>query len=129
MTEEEPADLRKVEWMQSRIPVLDALCAFHPGVKPDGTDPDPGLTREIQRWHQARWYPVEGGGFRVLVPKDGRSYDPARFTVQEGAWDHSHCDQCSARISAMTLCWVTRRDPYFSFCAACYTREIVRKPR
>jgi len=127
MTDEELAELRRVEWMQSRIPVLDALRTFHPGVKPDGTDFDPVLTNELRRWHEARWYPIEGG-FRVLVPHDGRSFDAARFSVEVGAWDHSTCDNCNARIPAMTLCWVTRRDPYVGLCEACYTREISRKP-
>jgi hypothetical protein len=126
MTGEELAELRKVDWMQSRVPVLDALCTFHRGVGSDGTDLDPALTKELNGWHEQRWYSVEGGS-RVLVPNDGRPYDPQKFTVGVGEWDHNTCDYCTARIPAMTLCWVTRRDPYVILCIACYAREIRRK--
>jgi hypothetical protein len=103
MTDKELAELRGVERMQSRILVLDALCTFHPGVRTDGTDPDPVLSQEIRRWHESRWYPAEGG-FRVLVPNDGQPCDPEKFIIGEGAWDHNTCDYCSVHIPAMTLC-------------------------
>ena len=126
MTDEELAGLRGVEWMASRIPIMDALCTSHSGLKPDGTDPAPKLTAELRRWPEARWYPLDGGGFRVLVPDIGLPYDAKTFSVESGGWNHSTCDNCRAHIPAMTLCWVTRNDPYVELCADCYAREIRR---
>ena len=125
MTDEELAKLRGVEWMSSRIPVMDALCTFHPGLMADGTDYNPELTADLRRWPEARWYPLDCG-FRVLVPNVGPVHDPKTFSVEVGGWDHSTCDNCNVHIPAMTLCWVTRRDPYFAFCEDCYEREIRR---
>ena len=123
MTDEELADLRRVEWMPSRIPVLDALQTFHPGLGSDDADLDPGLTNELRRWPEARWHPIESG-FRVSVPNNGRPFDHERFGVETGGWNHSHCDNCGTHIPAMTLLWVTRYDPYVQFCVDCYAKHI-----
>jgi hypothetical protein len=49
-------------------------------------------------------------------------YDPAKWSVEKGAWDHEHCDLCGENIAAMTLCWVTKYHPYVLLCDACHTK-------
>jgi hypothetical protein len=111
-------ELRGFEWMQSRIPALDALVHFVPDA-PRDAEVDAFATS-----HRSRWYPVEGGT-HVVVSMDGEpDYDPSKWKVEKGAWDHEHCDLCSDNIPAMTLCWVTRYDPYVLLCDACHAEVL-----
>jgi hypothetical protein len=107
-------DLRGLEFMESRVPVLDALSAFVPA----NTSPLAEVQAELERVGQSRWYPVEGG-HRVLVPNEGAPFSEDHFTIEPGAWDHDHCDHCRTRIPAMTLCWVTRSGRYLVLCITC----------
>jgi hypothetical protein len=49
-------------------------------------------------------------------------YDATKWQVEKGAWDHEHCDLCGENIPAMTLCWVTKYDPYILLCDACHAK-------
>jgi hypothetical protein len=107
-------DYRRLDFMESRIPVLDALST----VVVNGAPMAPEVERELGQHGQQRWYPRDGC-HRVLVPYDGGEYDHAHFTVEPRAWDHDTCDWCGAHIPAMTLCWVTRTGQYVTLCVVC----------
>jgi len=120
MTDDQLSNLPNFSWMESRIPALDALAAF----VADGSKPDPVVTELEERAGSSRWYPVEGG-HRVLIPYKGGEYDPSRFTVEPGAWDHEHCGACGERIPPMSLCYVTEPgQPYILLCADCFERHV-----
>ena len=114
----EDLELAKLTFMPSRIPALDALEVF----LPDGAQPDPELQEIQSRTGQARWYPVEGG-HRVLILYEGGGYNPERFSLAKGAWDHEHCSRCGETVEPMTLCWVTDAGPYVLLDEKCY-REV-----
>ena len=121
MNAEELSKFKKCEWMQSRIPVRDALAMF----VPQGQEGDPTIQKAVGRQSISRWYPVEGG-HRVLIEYDGRDYDKDLFTIEKGGFDHEHCDHCSERIEPMALCWVTKTGHYVILCVPCYKRHIQR---
>ncbi len=104
-----------LEFMESRVPALDALSTF----VPTGQESDPRIREAMGRRGFARWYPVQGG-HRVLFLYEGGEFDAARFTLERGAWDHEDCAGCGGRIEPMTLCWVTRSGPYVVLCARCH---------
>jgi hypothetical protein len=110
--------LPSLRWMPSRIPVRDALVAF----VPEGTDPPPMPYSSSE----SRWYPIEGG-VRLAIPYDGQAFSGAAFQRHEKFWDHSTCDRCSTRISAMTLCYVTEHDTYVGLCVKCYGSLVASK--
>jgi hypothetical protein len=117
MTEDRFADFRKLSFMESRIPALDALKTF----VPTGEEEDPEIQKALRSKGFARWYPVEGG-HEVLVPYEGGSFDVKRFEIAKGGWDHEHCKSCGATIEPMTLCWVTRSGQYVILCSECYEK-------
>lgn len=109
-------DLTKIsrkEFISSRIPVQDALETFV------------STGDENEEWVQAatkgstRWYSVEGG-YRVLIYYRDGAYDDKRFSLAIGAWDHEHCMNCGDKIESMTLCWITKVDPYTLLCNKCF---------
>jgi hypothetical protein len=116
MADYEIDELARFEWMQSRIPALDALVCF----VPDG--PRDAAVDSLAMSHRSRWYPLQGGT-RVVVSMEGEpEYDATKWQVENGAWDHEHCDLCGENIPAMTLCWVTKYDPYVLLCDACHAK-------
>jgi hypothetical protein len=117
VTEDPFADYRDLDFMESRIPVLDALSTFVPDAQPLAS----GIERELKQHGQQRWYPVPGG-HRVLVPYEGGAIDTAHFRLETGAWDHDTCDRCRVHIPAMTLCWVTRSGAYITLCVECKSK-------
>ncbi|HET7585862.1 MAG TPA: hypothetical protein VFK13_13180 [Gemmatimonadaceae bacterium] len=108
-------DYRHLDFMQSRIPALDALETF----LPHGQDPDADMREIMARTGSNRWFPVDGG-HRILILYEGGSFDPARYTLITGGWDHEHCSRCTATIQPMTLCWVTRAGEFVLLCTACH---------
>ena|ERR1043166_577943 len=119
MTAEEKTWLSKLQFMRSRIPVLDALATF----VPTGQESDAGITAVIGRKGFSRWFPVSGG-HRLLIPFEGEEYDRERFTVESKAWDHETCKVCRTSIPAMTLCWVTTSDAYVILCDKCHSEAF-----
>jgi len=121
MIYEELDRLRTVAWMPSRIPVRDALAASVPK--------DVEFSKDlIPPSYEQRWYPQQDGSLRLLIPYDGGSFDSALFHIVPGAWDHTTCDLCVAHIPAMTICYVTRVNPYVAFCSACYASRLSAAP-
>lgn len=113
-------ELRRTHYVENRIPPLDALEVFVPAGKENDRSYGECLSRP------SRWFPVEGG-HRVLVLHERGDYDPHRFSLLKGAWDHEHCKFCQGRIEAMTLCWISERGPVVILCADCHAR--VRRSR
>ena len=109
------AEYRTLRFMESRVPVQDALEVFVPA----GAAPDPLIAELTARTGFSRWYPTEGG-HQVLILYDGGPYDDTRLQLRPGGWDHEHCTRCGATIDAMTLCWVTESGPYVLLDEACY---------
>ena len=120
MTDAELDQLPNLEWMPSRIPVRDALVASVPKGVEFSKD-------HIPPSYEQRWYPQENGGVRLMVPYGGEPFDAALFHIEPGAWNHTTCDLCNAHIAAMTLCFVTKRDPYIALCADCYSKYVVNQ--
>ena len=118
MTNEEVNHLPTLSWMPSRIPVRDALVAsVKNGIElPEGVVPPS---------YEQRWYPQQNGTVRLLVPYDGGPFDSAIFHVEPKGWDHTTCDLCNVRISAMTVCYVTKSGSYHALCSDCYAKHIV----
>jgi hypothetical protein len=115
MVDRELEEFRRFSYMESRIPRLDALEVF----VPSGAENDETLNEVRNRTGFSRWLPVDGG-HRVLILYEGGEYDPNRFSLIRGGWDHEHCTRCSCRIEPMTLCWVTREGPYIVLCHECH---------
>lgn len=120
MTKEELRHLPSQLWMPSRIPVRDALAASIP----EGTE----LAKELMApTYEQRWYPQKDGNLRLLIPYDGATFDSKIFHIEPCGWDHTTCDLCNARIPAMTLCYVTKHDPYIGLCSNCYKEHVAKK--
>lgn len=118
MTDEELNVLPSPAWMPSRIPTRDALVA----IVPKGVE----FPRErIPSSPEQRWYPQKDGSIRLLVQHDGGAFDTSLFHIAPRAWDHTTCDVCNTRIPAMTVCFVTRYDPYIALCATCFENHVV----
>lgn len=115
-------DYRQLDFMRSRIPALNALEAF----VPTGAVPDAEMNEVMSRTGLSRWYPVEGG-HQVRILYEGGPYDPARFALVDGGWDHEHCSRCGDSVEPMTLCWVTRGDRFVLLDDKCH-REVFREP-
>ena len=49
------------------------------------------------------------------------------FAIEPGGWDHTTCDNCTAHIPAMTLCYVTAGSSYIGLCVSCYRTLVVAK--
>jgi hypothetical protein len=121
--------LSSYDWMPSRIPVRDALATIvGKGIE---------LPKEkIPGSHEQRWYPLEDGSLKLLVPYENQPFDQAMFHIEERAWDHTTCDVCVVRIPPMTLCYVTKPpwlsrhtppDPYVDLCTGCYEKYVVNR--
>jgi len=120
VTESDFQKLPGLSWLPSRIPVRDALATFIPK--------DGELKKKLTpSSYEQRWRPEDGGGVRLLVPYDGGSFDSGIFHIEAGAWDRTTCDWCNTRIPAMTLCYVTKHDPYIALCENCYRKHVVNK--
>lgn len=120
MTSDEISRIPIAGWMRSRIPKRAALVAF---VSDNGGAVCPPAVESAMRGHPSRWYP-QPGGHRVLILYEGGGYDASVFGFEPEAWDHEDCDLCGARIPPMTLCHVTRDDPYVALCEDCFGKHI-----
>jgi hypothetical protein len=109
------AEYRGLEFMESRIPIQDALAVF----VPDDPPIDTKVRAAISQHAVSRWFP-KPGGHEVLVPYAGEPYDARIFRVVAHAWDHETCSHCRAHIPPMTLCWVTPSGRYVLLCERCH---------
>jgi hypothetical protein len=116
--------LRQFEFMQGRIPKLDAVTTF---VR-TGDEADPRIAEMHARTGFSRWFPVEGG-HRVSFPYERGPFDESVFQIEHEAWDHETCKICRSRIDPMTLCWVTKSGPYVILCSSCHSEIVAAGPR
>ena len=114
------SNLHNLDWMPSRIPVLDALEAiFEAGEAPDKS--------KLPLSRETRWYPLDDGRIRFLAPHWGDKYDETTFQLASKAWDHTTCDLCISTVPAMKLFYVTKHDPNIQLCLKCYSNRVVSK--
>jgi hypothetical protein len=113
--DERLAELRRLTFHESRIPALDALEVF----VAEGAERDEAVDELTRRTGFSRWFPVNGG-HRVPILYKGGPYDPKRFTLREGAWDHEHCKRCATTIEPMALCWVSSTGDHTILCEECH---------
>ena len=92
MEQQELDNLQKYQWMESRIPVRDALSVFVPD-----TSPCPKSVEEMTRTGESRWYP-KPGGHQVIILHAGRKYDASIFP-----WKREHGVSTSACIALTVL--------------------------
>ena len=112
--------MHELAWMPSRIPIIDALeTIFAEGQNIDES--------KIPKTDEQRWYPLADGSLRLVVPHYGGKFDEELFHISAKAWDHTTCSLCVKRIPAMTLCYVTKSDPYVQLCLECYIDKVVKK--
>jgi hypothetical protein len=121
VTEDELERLPLLDWMPSRIPLRDALVTLVP---PGGGE---FPKEKIPASPEQRWFPLDDGGLRLLVPYNGQAFDLKLFHIEPDAWDHTTCDVCIKRIRPMTLCYVTKFDPYIELCVECYATHVVKR--
>jgi hypothetical protein len=113
--EDDFAELRRLSFMESRIPALDALEGF----VPTGGEGDPAVEAAQSLTGFSRWRSVEGG-HEVQFLYEGGNYDTSRFRLMKGAWDHEICKRCAGKIEAMSPCFVTSNGPYVILCETCH---------
>ncbi len=68
----------------------------------------------------------EGGEGHVSKPYAGEPFDPDEWELQEGGWDHEHCDVCWAKVVDGMWYW-PNVDPdagQVDLCEACYPRVM-----
>jgi hypothetical protein len=80
--------------------------------KPLGADDLPPDSRENE-WH-------------VSKPYTGESFDQEEWELQEGGWDHEHCDVCWATVTDGIAYWpnVNPDAGQVDLCVTCYPRVM-----
>jgi hypothetical protein len=97
---------------------MDALVA----VIAKEQETSPQVKRTVDDAGEGRWYPVEGG-WKVMCPYTGQSFDGDLFHIEKGGWNHVHCDGCQGSIDTGVSCWVAEtEDDYFVICDNCHDR-------
>jgi len=59
------------------------------------------------------------------VPYVGQPYDPEKFKLVKGEWDHEHCLVCRFSIHNQNTFWQNSRGRIL--CDACYEHYILKK--
>jgi hypothetical protein len=68
----------------------------------------------------------EEGRWHVSKPYAGEPFDPEKFELLEGGWDHEHCDVCWAKVVDGMAYWpnVNPDVGQVDLCEACYPRVM-----
>jgi hypothetical protein len=98
------------------FPGTDALVAFVPQ---DRATSD-RVKEAADEIGDGRWFPVPGG-WKVKCPYVGQEFDEELFTIEEGGWDHVHCDICNRTISTGQPCRVSDEEDCHVICEDCFT--------
>jgi hypothetical protein len=64
-------------------------------------------------------------GYYVSVVYHGESFDPARYRVVRGGWDHEHCHLCWAKVLPGDEWWATRPANFedeIGLCLDCHSK-------
>jgi hypothetical protein len=109
-------ELNQAMFQKVILSAMDALVAF----VPEGEE-IPGKIKEAEdEVGESRWFPVPGG-WKVRCPYVGQEFDRELFTIEEGGWEHTHCDRCSATISAGETCRISGDDDNrYIICEKCF---------
>ena len=70
--------------------------------------------------------PLNERGGSFWQPYRGEAYDPEKFELVEGGWDHEHCDVCWEKIVDGVAYW-TNDDAeagHLDLCESCYPRVM-----
>jgi hypothetical protein len=62
----------------------------------------------------------EEQGYHSEAPYTGQEYDPSKFELVEGGWDHEHCSVCWAKIEAGDSYWANDGSDQVALCPACF---------
>lgn len=56
----------------------------------------------------------------------GESFDPEKWEVEDGGWDHEHCDVCWAKVTDGMYYWpnVDPNAGHVDLCETCYERVM-----
>jgi hypothetical protein len=65
-------------------------------------------------------------GWHLSKPYKGEEYDPEKYELQEGGWDHEHCDVCWANIEDGDAYWpnVDEEGGHVDLCEQCHPRVM-----
>jgi hypothetical protein len=64
-------------------------------------------------------------GFYISGAYHGEPFDPARFRIVRGGWDHEHCYLCSAKVLPGEEWWATHPPKFedeIGLCLGCHAR-------
>ena len=110
--------LRAEMFRHTRFPGMDALVAVISKEQETSLE----VKRTVDDAGEGRWYPVEGG-WKVMCPYTGQSFDGDLFHVEKGAWNHVHCDGCEGSINTGDFCWAAEaEDDFWVICDTCYDK-------
>ncbi|TWT85405.1 hypothetical protein Pla123a_02120 [Posidoniimonas polymericola] len=96
---------------------LDAVVVRMPA---DADEPPQAVVDRHASQQPLRYYPVEGGHL-ARWPHTGGEV-PEGCTLEEGGWNHEHCDACNGHIDAGHSFWQTADDPCVWLCDSCYEK-------
>lgn len=99
------------------FPGMDALVAF----VPQDRERFDTIKKAVDAMGESRWFPVSGG-WKVKCPHVGQEFDERLFTIEEGGWDHVHCDICNRTIDAGQTCRASEgEDESCIICEECFS--------
>jgi hypothetical protein len=108
--------LRAEMFRHTSYPGMDALVA----VIPRGQETPAEVKQTVDDAGEGRWFPFEGG-WKVMCPYTGQSFDHDLFHLEKGGWNHVHCNGCQGSISVGSSCWVAEtEDDFLVICDNCY---------
>lgn len=111
-------NLRAEMFQETSFPGMDALVAFIP----KGQDIPSEVKQIVDDAEAGRWFPHEGG-WKVVCPYTGQDFNSDLFAVENGGWEHEHCDACQGTISVGDSCRVAQTpDECFVICGNCYSK-------
>ena len=110
-------DLSKSKFQKATFPQTDALVA----IVAEGEDLPAEVRQTLDDAGDGRSYPFEGG-WKITCPYFDQEYNHNLFTIEEGGWDHGHCDVCFATIKTGDSCWVDYPENDYILCGDCYQK-------
>ena len=68
----------------------------------------------------------DGGEWHMSKPYRGEPFDPEKFELREGGWDHEHCEVCWTHVEPGDSYWpnVDEAGGHVDLCERCYPRVV-----
>src|SRR5579871_238700 len=66
-------------------------------------------------------------GFVPWFPYKGQDYDPSRWRLVPGGWDHEHCFLCMKHILDGGTYWTNTGRDQIDLCEECYSRYCAER--